>query len=53
VTIMTKALWKHVRYLLFLGLVALALTGVYHIGLAGRQIELNRGVLQALVQKPV
>ena len=47
---MTKALWKHVRYLFFLGLVALALAGVCHIGLAGRQIEFDRGALRALVQ---
>jgi biopolymer transport protein ExbB len=47
---MTKALWKHVRYLFLLGLVALALAGICHIGLAGRQIALDRGALQALVQ---
>ncbi len=47
---MTKVLWKHVRYLSFLGLVALALAGVYHICLAGRQIELDREALQGLLQ---
>jgi biopolymer transport protein ExbB len=47
---MATTLWKHVRYLLFLGLVALALAGVYHICLTGRQIELDRGALLSLVQ---
>jgi biopolymer transport protein ExbB len=47
---MAKTLWYHVRYLSFLGLVALALTGVYHLALAGRQIGFDYTGLQELLQ---